>query len=219
LSDRGAAHGPPLWLFSTHPSARSRVWFLAHPLLATLTRSTRCVEWGVMRGLGVDLCRDDGMTLVELLVVILIVGVLAAIAIPSFLDQQGKGFDTTAKESARAASLAAETYATEHGGSYTGISPEGVRQYDHSLQIAEGNNNAWVKTAEGAESGQGYVVTAVAPTSKDTFTVTRSAGGEIKRTCTRSAGSGGCRVKVPAGPIPVGERAGCAAQGAERPRR
>ena len=146
-----------------------------------------------MRKPSPPLHRDEGLTLIELLIVILIVGVLAAIAIPSFLDQQGKAFDTTAKETARAASLAAETFATEHGSSYAGISAEAVREYDHSLQIAEGNHNAYVKSAEELESGKGYAVTAVAPTSKDTFTITRNASGEIKRTCTGSASNGGCR--------------------------
>jgi type IV pilus assembly protein PilA len=146
-----------------------------------------------MRAIRHQSCAEDGFTLVELLVVILIIGVLAAIAIPSFLDQQGKAYDTTAKEMARGASLAAETYETEHSGNYTGISPEVLHEFDHSLQLVEGKNNAYLKTAEESEAGQGYVVTAVAPKSKDTFTITRTANGEWKRTCTGSASSGGCR--------------------------
>ncbi len=146
-----------------------------------------------MRGYGAPFRSDDGLTLIELLIVMLIVGILAAIAIPSFLDQQGKASDTTAKEVVRTASLAAETFSTEHSASYAGISPPLLQQYDRSLQIAEGNHNAYLQIAEEAESGKGYVVTAVAPQSKDTFTITRNSSGELTRTCSSAAKSGGCR--------------------------
>src|SRR3954469_8894636 len=57
---------------------------------------------------------EEGFTLIELLVVILIIGILAAIAIPSFLNQKGKGEDAAAKSSARSAQTAIETYYTDN---------------------------------------------------------------------------------------------------------
>ena len=63
---------------------------------------------------------EGGFTLIELLVVILIIGILAAIAIPSFLSQKSKATDSSAKELARTAQTTMETYATDHNGNYEG---------------------------------------------------------------------------------------------------
>ena len=143
-----------------------------------------------------DIRGEAAFTLVELLIVMLIIGVLAAIAIPSFLDQTSKADDATAMELVRSASQAAETYETEHSGNYAGIDVKTLHELDGSLQSVEGNNNAFVLTANESEGGKGYVVSAVAPSSKDTYTITRTAAGEVKRTCTATPGSGGCRTGV-----------------------
>src|SRR3954466_8456109 len=75
---------------------------------------------------------EEGFTLVELLVVILIIGVLAAIAIPSFLNQKGKGEDAAAKSSAREAATAMETYYTDNG-SYLNATGTALRQIEPTL--------------------------------------------------------------------------------------
>ena len=53
---------------------------------------------------------ESGFTLVELLVVMLILGLLAAIAIPAFFNQRDKARDAEAKTAVRTAETAIETY-------------------------------------------------------------------------------------------------------------
>jgi type IV pilus assembly protein PilA len=68
------------------------------------------------------LSSDEGFTLIELLVVIVILGILVAIAVPSYLSLRGNAQDAAAKSNVRSAIPAAEEYYQTTGNfSYTGM--------------------------------------------------------------------------------------------------
>ncbi len=160
----------------------------------------------MLRKLRRDGKREEGFTLIELLVVILIIGILAAIAIPSFLNQKSKANDASAKELARTAETVAETFSTDHNGDYSGLNtggaativglepsvPECTVTAGYSSATGAGNNGACLaNNVTGTTTG--YTVQTVS-TDGNTFTITR-AGGVITRTCTPTtagSGSGGC---------------------------
>jgi type IV pilus assembly protein PilA len=138
--------------------------------------------------------QEKGFTLIELLVVILIIGILAAIAIPSFLNQKSKATDASAKELARSAQTAAETYSTDHNGSYANMTAAALNTIEPTISTAVSTTDAYLSNVTVSGNGTGYSVTTTSP-STNTFTVTRDATGATARTCTpvaASAGSGGC---------------------------
>jgi type IV pilus assembly protein PilA len=140
---------------------------------------------------------EGGFTLIELLVVILIIGILAAIAIPSFLSQKSKATDASAKELARTAQTTAETYATDHGGNYQSMSIGELEKYEKTIVPCPSTANACLKTVTvGAAPYEEYTVTAEA-TDGHTFSIKREANGSTKRECTpllkTGSEGGGCQ--------------------------
>jgi type IV pilus assembly protein PilA len=98
---------------------------------------------------------DLGFTLVEMITVMVIIGMLAAIAIPLFLNQRATAYQSQIQSDLHNAATAEESYALHHDGAYltagsgTDLSDEGFRGTD-GIAIA----------LSAPTSGTGYCLTA-----------------------------------------------------------
>ena len=78
---------------------------------------------------------EQGFTLIELLVVIIIIGILLAIAVPSYLGFRGRAADSSAKANVRAALPAVEAFYADNG-TYTGMTVAALQLIDQNVNLA-----------------------------------------------------------------------------------
>jgi type IV pilus assembly protein PilA len=122
----------------------------------TTTKEQRAVK---------SLRNKQGFTLIELLIVVVIIGILAAIAIPRFASTKGKAFDAAAKTDLRNAMTAQEAYYSDnqtYASSASALTTGGY--YDGStnvtLAVASGSGSTYEMTAKHSDSSNTWCVDA-----------------------------------------------------------
>jgi type IV pilus assembly protein PilA len=131
---------------------------------------------------------ESGFTLIELLAVIVIIGILAAIALPSFLGHRDKGYDADAKSNARnLVSHVESCFATQQNYNLCNTSAT-LNPLDIDYGSAVGQVEITGTTATS------YEITAHSKATgggAHNFVIAKNVSGVSSRTCTPT-GQGGC---------------------------
>jgi type IV pilus assembly protein PilA len=137
---------------------------------------------------------DSGFTLVELLVVVVIIGVLVAIAIPAYLNYRKGAENKSAESDVRGAAVAIEQFFTENSNTYpatgkvtggvplilgtTTSGPAATGGTPQTINVSPSNSLSYVK---GTATGASYWVCGQNANGLTIYVYNNSTGGSVKK--------------------------------------